>query len=119
MLDVCPPVFATTEPCRGGRHGWDHETDGTACYHAEKETPYSLRTQIYLSVQSASLVLDGPNNTQVRRNSQRNSCAHPRYHSNRFADLKNYHQARSSISKHAVFDGISIYEEKVLSILLV
>ena len=32
---------------------------------AEKETPYSLRTQLYLSVQSASLVLDGPNNTQV------------------------------------------------------
>ena len=33
---------------------------------AEKETPYSLRMQVYLSVQSASLVLDGPDNTQVR-----------------------------------------------------
>lgn len=32
---------------------------------AEKETPYSLRTQIFLSVQSASLVLDGPNSEQA------------------------------------------------------
>ena len=32
---------------------------------AEKETPYSLRTQIFLSVQSASLVLDGPDSEQA------------------------------------------------------
>ncbi len=33
---------------------------------AEKETPYSLRMQIYLKVQSASLVLNGPNDSQVK-----------------------------------------------------
>ena len=34
-------------------------------FAAEKETPYSLRTQIFLSVQSASLVLDGPDSEQA------------------------------------------------------
>ena len=37
-------------------------------FAAEKETPYSLRTQIFLSVQSASLVLDGPNSEQASHN---------------------------------------------------
>ena len=51
---------------RQGAYTFDKPLLTTVMGIAEKESPYSLRTQLYLSVQSASLVLDGPNDAQVR-----------------------------------------------------